>query len=46
LRQNSEPTIAVMPYFQGFCVHLRCIYVAKLLATYLVSSGAAACHIT
>src|SRR5689334_24283156 len=24
-----------MPYFQGFFVHLRCIYVAKLLATYL-----------
>ena len=24
-----------MPYFQGCFVHLRCIYVAKLLATYL-----------
>src|SRR4051794_9730411 len=28
-----------MPYFQGFCVHLRCIYVAKLLATYLAEDS-------
>jgi hypothetical protein len=25
-----------MPHFQGFFVHIKCIYVAKLLATYLV----------
>ncbi|MFL5287164.1 MAG: hypothetical protein ACJ8AW_40900, partial [Rhodopila sp.] len=27
--------LQIMPYFQGCFVHLRCIYVAKLLATYL-----------
>jgi hypothetical protein len=28
-----------MPYFQGCFVHLRCIYVAKLLATYLAEDS-------
>src|SRR5689334_5681699 len=34
--KTPSPRLQVMPYFQGFFVHLRCIYVAKLLATYLV----------
>src|ERR1700755_1079828 len=33
--KTPSPRLQIMPYFQGSFVHLRCIYVAKLLATYL-----------
>src|ERR1700759_3446410 len=33
--KTPSPRLQIMPYFQGCFVHLRCIYVAKLLATYL-----------
>src|ERR1700759_1819039 len=38
--KTPSPRLQIMPYFEGCFVHLRCIYVAKLLAIYLVPSGA------
>src|SRR3954468_1764438 len=33
--KTPSPRLQIMTYFQGFFAYLRCIYVAKLLATYL-----------
>jgi hypothetical protein len=40
--KTPSPRLQIMPYFQGFFVPLRCIYVAKLLATYLARGAPAA----